>query len=266
MGKKTQENNAPQIIEGSGASTELLDTADTSSVVDAEPQGNGDAPPLSTPTNEGETSLESARAHASNTDHRSLSTADKPGIDGSASAYDQISDLALEDIGKESISALSDFDPAIHAVTSDGQPKLNKDGSLAKKRGRKGGAVNEAQIQAPQNATAQSPPTIQAQAPVNHKVIAQQYAHIFFIAGYSLFGSDWLPDDTQEKQVVEKSIQTYVEANNVEAMSPGIGLLLTLGAYSVKKAQKPTIKEKLSSMFASVKPAIAWIRSKMNRG
>lgn len=271
MSKKTHvENSLPAESTGEGVvSTALLDPVDPPSVVEAAVQGNGDSQGNGNPPDEGSeggTSLESARVRASNTDHRSLSTTDKPGVDGSA--HDDVSDLALEDIGAESLEALSGFDPSVHAVTPEGLPKMNKDGTYAKKRGRKAGAtVSNAQpASASINSTTATPnqaaPSLQVQAPISHKVIAQQYAHIFFLAGYTAFGNDWLPDDATEKSMVEKSIQTYVEANNVEAMSPGMGLLLTLGAYSVKRAQRETVKSKLMGIKDKAISLYTWARSR----
>lgn len=256
-----------------GVETTLLDVGTT--IVD--PQGSGvlsdDGNTLETAGGDSEapgansegdpTDLDlRARASANNGDQRSLSTADKP-------SFADLPALDPSGVGSEALGALEGFDPEIHATNPDGSPKLKAGGGFQKRRGRKPGnpaprvqVSDESEPDAPKTAQENGASKIVVAAPVSPKIIAQQYASVFFALGFGAFGDEWLPESAEEKKMVETSIQTYVESEGVEPMSPGVGLVITLGAYALKKAQRPVIKSKLEIFKEKIKLVLQWIKVK----
>lgn len=203
-----------------------------------------------------------ARASANNGDQRSLSTADKP-------SFADLPTLDPSGVGSEALGALEGFDPEIHATNPDGTPKLKAGGGFQKRRGRKPGNPQprihvsvESEPDAPKTTQENGAAKIVVAAPISPKVIAQQYASVFFALGFGAFGDEWLPESAEEKKMVESSIQTYVESEGVEPMSPGVGLVITLGAYALKKAQRPVIKSKLEIFKEKIKLVLQWIKVK----
>jgi hypothetical protein len=234
--------------------SDVRDTVQTDGAPSGSAQGEGDGDP---------TSLDlRARASANNGDQRSLSTADKP-------SFADLPALDPSGVGSEALGALEGFDPEIHATNPDGSPKLKAGGGFQKRRGRKPGnpaprvqVSGESEPDAPKTAQENGASKIVVAAPISPKVIAQQYASVFFALGFGVFGDEWLPESVDERKMVESSIQTYVESEGVEPMSPGIGLVVTLGAYALKKAQRPVIKSKLEIFKEKIKLVLQWIKVK----
>lgn len=113
----------------------------------------------------------------------------------------------------------------------------------------------QAQKEAPQSL---SPP--EQVIAVDYDGIGKLAAGLFFGAGEAAFGDDWAPDTKAGEHVqVAKAFSKYFESQEMSDISPGWALVLTLGAYSIKRFHKPTIRERVGA-------GLVWIKSKFHRG
>lgn len=139
----------------------------------------------------------------------------------------------------------------------------NKDGSPAKKRGRKGGTQDDLferldsvtpNPPRPQKiAQSASPAVIVA----DYQAIAETAANLFFNVPQMLFGEDWEPEKHEVPPVV-KGFKDYVSSKGITQLDPTLALCLILGSYTVGKINKPTVRTRFQSITD-------WIKSKVIR-
>lgn len=150
---------------------------------------------------------------------------------------------------------------------------FNKDGTPAKKRGRKAltGADQtplferlDSVTQAPpltrgksaEKATRPVIPTPQAIA-TDYKAMGETAANVWFNVGTMAFGEDWVPDST-EPQMIAGAFRDYFQAKEIKVIDPTIVLLIALGGYTVKRLNKPTMKSRVAGIAQ-------WLKSKIKR-
>lgn len=149
------------------------------------------------------------------------------------------------------------FDPSIHAVDAAGNPKRNKDGSLAKKRGRKSGSSG------PLQSTIRVDTTVAAQE-LQYKNAAAVTVQSLVILGYCIGGVDeWKPEN-DELIAMQLAWTEYYKAKGITDMPPWIGVAIATGGYAMPRFSKPKTKERLTAIFAGIKPALLrvgkWLR------
>lgn len=139
-----------------------------------------------------------------------------------------------------------------------------KDGTPAKKRGRKPDDLfDTAQTDALDSVTPapprrqQSPPKITTPVIVtDYRALGRTAAAVFFVSGELILGQEWAPDSPTEGDSIAGAFSRYFEASGIQELSPGLMLTLTLGSYSVARMQRPVIKTKIQK-------ATEWITSKL---
>jgi hypothetical protein len=166
------------------------------------------------------------------------------------------------------------FELPAEPETDDAPWGRKADGTPRKKPGRRADGDQSAlharldSVGAPPNRPAQND-GIKSTAPLSQPepVIAVDYdgigklaAGMFFGAGEAAFGDDWAPDVKAGEHIqVAKAFSKYFESQEMSDISPGWALVLTLGAYSIKRFHKPTIRERLGA-------GLVWVKSKFHRG
>lgn len=193
---------------------------------------------------------------------------------GNAATVGQVADesntsnIVPDDTTISSVSDLSEthavvyegFDPTVHAVDAEGNPKKKPDGTYAKKRGRKPGTTTASGAagsalppkRAPMSANA--PSTVSAG--LSSEAAARQFTNAFISGGVMIFGADWEPEDKSEPQELKKALQDYFDADGVPNIPPWFGVALAFGAYSAKRLTKPTILEKVGQFFHKIKTSL----------
>jgi len=132
------------------------------------------------------------------------------------------------------------FDPEIHAVDSNGQPKRNKDGTLSKKRGRKSGTNSTAPVD-----------TSVAAFDLECKNCAVLTVQTIIILGHSIGGEEWTAEEA-EKFAMVTAWEAYYRAKGTIDLPPWIGVLIATGAYAMPRVSKPNTRTRLTALFSGV--------------
>lgn len=86
-------------------------------------------------------------------------------------------------------------------------------------------------------------------AVVNYQAMGESVASMWFHGGEMVFGPEWAPDTKEgEHLAVAGAFRDYFKATNMRDLPPGFALCFVLGVYSLKRANKPTVKTKLQGM------------------
>lgn len=98
-----------------------------------------------------------------------------------------------------------------------------------------------------------APTTYPLTAPkVDHEMMAQTVANMWFNLGSLFLGEDWVPE-SDEVQPIKNGFKDYFVSINAPEIPPVWGLVTVLTLYTVKRLQKPTIKTRLFGVFSWVK-------------
>lgn len=142
------------------------------------------------------------------------------------------------------------FDPSIHATDDAGNPLLNKDGRLKKKRGRKPGSVNATVFR-----TVEHTPEYKAA-----DTAARSATETIFILGQMIGGEEWQPiidSETgyNEPATIQASFRQYFLAKGITDFPPGVALSIALACYALPRLRKPQTQNRLMKF-------VGWIKSK----
>jgi hypothetical protein len=144
------------------------------------------------------------------------------------------------------------FDPKVHAVDADGNPKKKSDGSWAMKRGRKPGSSNSA---AP--VTGDNPPLSAPKARAAGTVTNKAAARAMVATGVGLMchivGPEWEARDQSEFDGLADSVKDYFDARGQVQMGPETMLAITLLGYAVPRTEHPNTREKFGRFFTWAK-------------
>jgi hypothetical protein len=83
-------------------------------------------------------------------------------------------------------------------------------------------------------------------------------ATVFFGAGVGVFGPDWEPEGNEPNEIAG-AFSRYFESQQIQDVPPGWALVIALGGYALRRANKPTIKERAASAYL-------WVKAKFRRG
>ena len=153
--------------------------------------------------------------------------------------------------------------PPEASIDSEAPYGRNKDGTPAKKRGRKvltpgesGDLFARLDSVTPSTASRKPLPRDKTGASIvtDYQALGETAANLWFNVPQIFFGADWAPKP-EEVPVVARGFRDYFKAQGIQELSPTLSLCLVLGAYTLERANKPTVQSKLQSMFA-------WIKSK----
>lgn len=184
---------------------------------------------------------------------------------GENTTPDALPGLTLDEITGMHGDAMAGFDPAIHALDADGNPRKKKDGSFASKRGRKPGQREAAQRENTRpNSTGKLPPKtapdsgtipgdISSAPDVDYKAIAQAAVGTTLGIAVMTFGDEWRPKDKAEYSGLCDATESYFKAKGVQDLPPGWLLLATVTAYSLPRLTAPTTKSRIMAGWLRIK-------------
>lgn len=157
----------------------------------------------------------------------------------------------------------NDAIPPNQGVDAEAPYGRNKDGTPAKKRGRKGSS-NGDQFDRLDSVTVSTPSRTPQARGLPSPAIVTDYRPIASLATglwigipQLIFGEDWKASESDEKLIAD-AFYNYFRAKGITEMSPELGLGLALGSYVVVRINKPTVKSRILS-------GVEWIKSKITR-
>ncbi len=138
------------------------------------------------------------------------------------------------------------FNSEVHETDAQGAPRLNKDGTVKKKRGNKGGKKSSLVAEAPGIPSATK--------------TGQAIADGIFSLGILIFGSDGQPIKNDEYGLDERSNMygawgRYCEAKDIKDFPPGVAVAMATIGYFLPRL----FSEKAKPRFAKAK---AWLSEK----
>lgn len=150
-----------------------------------------------------------------------------------------------------SSTGLADFNPEIHAVDANGQPKKNQDGSFSKKRGRKSGTIAAVTV---------DPKAAQKLDCQNAALVTVQ---LIVGIGCAIGGEEGIASP-EEMFSMMKAWTDYYLASGISHLPPWLGVVIATGAYALPRSRKPKTREKLAVMWGTILPGvkkvISWVR------
>jgi hypothetical protein len=152
-------------------------------------------------------------------------------------------------------------DPEKHVFNDDGTPKINADGTLKLKRGRKKGSTVQPKstIGNTSNIGSSKP----AVGNISARVGGVAAANLVIAIGCSIDFEEWQPQPG-EKESLESAFADYFEAKGLEDIPPGWALCVALGAYALPKFTRPKTQSKLSGITRWI--GEKWYKFKNRKG
>jgi len=167
----------------------------------------------------------------------------------------------LSAMANESATSIDGFNPAIHAVGPDGQPKRRGDGSYAMKRGRKPGQKAATIIQPGAGMVA---PTDATRETISNDEAARQVCNVVVGGAVALIGAEWQPIDKAEADGLRLGVKNYFDAKGQINLPPEIGLAMAVLAYSLPRFQHENTKSKalefLRALWRGAKNIVRLVR------
>lgn len=138
--------------------------------------------------------------------------------------------------------------------------RLNKDGTPAKKRGRKPGQQNRP-VSGTVNSVSSLPPVNQPEnvasgepQKISTEESARWSANIVFNVGGFVFGDELgKPKDKDEANSMKAAFKNYYDVKGTPNIPPEIGLLLAIGFYAAPRLRHESMTEKVGRWIDGVK-------------
>lgn len=145
------------------------------------------------------------------------------------------------------------FNPDLHIANPDGSPRINSQGFITKKRGRKKGCAPNGKLNLPDPHAGAVAAELQ-DATIKRQQAAYLSASGFINVGVLIFGEEWLPEKTpvDETGMIVQAFDDYYKIKGVADIPPGIALVIALGGYGIKRFAKPNTKTKMQLIVGSV--------------
>lgn len=133
------------------------------------------------------------------------------------------------------------FNPSIHAVDADGNPRKKLDGTFAKKRGRQAGY----------SANAGNPET--SAEDLMLWIEAKKHTQIVVGTGMAIFGLEWEATEG-ERIVMETAFHNYFESVGIVRMPPWIELGTAIGlGYVAPRIHLESTQQKMKQIVGAIR-------------
>lgn len=185
-----------------------------------------------------------------------------------ADPIDKINEVPVIPTAAELEAPQASIPSSSSEMTHEAPYGYNKDGSPAKKRGRKaaGEVTGGKTLPDLDSVTPARPRPVQSSQSakvlpiaVNYRALGQQAATLWFSLPQIFLGTDWGPEK-EEIPLVAESFEKYFESEGITTFSPGFSLALVLGTYALGKATKPTVADKIKGVFGKLKGKLPWAK------
>lgn len=135
-----------------------------------------------------------------------------------------------------------------------GPVRLNKDGTIAKKRGRKPGQKSATVSSLPPVNQPENAPSDNQPQKISTEESARWSANIVFNVGGFVFGDELgKPKDKDEANAMKAAFKNYYDVKGTPNIPPEIGLLLAIGFYAAPRLRHESMSEKVGRWIDGVK-------------
>jgi hypothetical protein len=138
------------------------------------------------------------------------------------------------------------FDPSIHCVDANGNPKITKAGKFRRKRGKANATV----------APSLNPDQINPERMANAKAAAQVSVAATFLMGQLVFGPEGQPQENEPQTMESAYTQFFYLSEKPVNIPPWALVALVVSAYSAKRM---AMEQPRSRVYTG----IAWIKAKV---
>lgn len=153
------------------------------------------------------------------------------------------------------------FDPSLHEVDEQGNPRLNRDGFLAGKPGRPGkGEKIQASNPSPSPDREQDKPDAPTASELaNNQSLAKITTSLFINISVGVFGEEWLPRryripdmgvTIDEQLQMQEAFEQYFRAKNMKDLTPGWALVFALSGYAAARMTQPKTQSRFKIITA----------------
>lgn len=150
------------------------------------------------------------------------------------------------------------FDPEIHEVDSDGNPKLTTTGRFRKKRGRKKGDTANSKSTVGGNSGESPPPSPEEMATMEGRAMAA----MFGAAMCPIFGTDFLPKNPNEQAALEQPFIVFATEYPDFSPPPWVVIMGGIGSYVGMKMGEESVRENAKESAQKVAVLVNKIRGK----
>lgn len=155
------------------------------------------------------------------------------------------------------------FDPNIHAVDDNGEPKYTASGYFAKKRGRKSGSSVLADV----SGETQKNNEVEVKR-AKQRAAGSAAANTLITLGVVIGGDEWRPIfdknlGIDEKTNLENSFSDYFTAKELDDIPVGVALTIAVCGYVLPRFTMPKTKNRVSSVWGACKKW--WINRKLKK-
>ena len=140
------------------------------------------------------------------------------------------------------------FDPLIHVAKADGTPSKTKLGKFIRRAQK---MVDRDRDRANWKGVAEQAPEPQQSAEAA-KMYGASLATAFFAVGNIALGEDWAPEAGEHK-AIEQACIAYCASRPDAPVTPGTALALAMGAFTLTRVTRPTVKARLINAYVVVK-------------
>lgn len=164
--------------------------------------------------------------------------------------------LNIESLGRSHL--IEGFDPAIHAVNTDGTPRMKADGTFANKRGRKGSNTSGTRLSSRENTTKK---VIASQiSPETYTMTAIPIVMCIEQMGLQI-GPEWKMND-EEKDAQVGTWANYLRSKGIVEISPSMMLVIVSAGYVIPRLSVENTQTKIQKLmrnFAGFRSRLASI-------
>lgn len=151
--------------------------------------------------------------------------------------------------GSESDASPDGFDPAVHAVDSDGNPKRKANGDYQKKRGRKAGSGKATPIKG----VKVEPSAEEQKSKATAAMLGASAAGAVFQIGIALGGDEWRPQvnpdvGLNEAENLQQAFYEYFMATGKTDLPPAMALTICISGYALPRLSMPKTQSRLGKL------------------
>lgn len=162
------------------------------------------------------------------------------------------------------------FDPSLHEVDAEGNPRINRDGFLAGKPGRPGKS-GKTLFSDPEEPPRQDTPNVKSV--IQNQNAAKITTALFIKIGVAAFGEEWYPQKLQiedlgvtvdEQKEMIAAFEEYFKSKGVKDLTPGWTLVLTLAGYAAMRMNQQKTRSRFKVFAAKLMSAAGKVLSNIS--
>lgn len=149
------------------------------------------------------------------------------------------------------------FDPSIHRVDATGNPVKNRDGTFAKKRGRKAGQTSQAK-------TGPIPVATMSAEQMEAENLGKATAETIFAVCQGVFGSEWTPivdNAINERHNMQTAWSQYYLATGKRDLPPSLIVIVAMTCYAAPRFQHENTRTRFGGLGRGMAKVWGWVKN-----